>query len=152
MSIAAKFRTLGGTIDKSIESPALRKLLETVRHDLNILNDRVTLLEIPENSVWKDVVLQNGWVQYGTPYSNPGFHKEGNHVHLRGVIKSGTTTAGTVLFTLPSDHRPDDSLLFDVVSNNAQARIDIQPDGDLVIQQGNAAYLSLDGIWFDSYR
>ena len=152
MSSSAKFKTMGGAIDKSIDSPALRKFLETVTHNLNVLDDRVAQLETPVNAAWIDAVLQGGWVQFGTPYAAPGFHKENNHVHLHGVIKNGTTTAGTVLFSIPDGFRPEETLLFDAVSNNSQSRIDIQPNGEVVLQQGNAAYLSFDGIMFDAYR
>jgi len=43
-------------------------------------------------------------------------------------------------------------MLFDAVSNSAQSRVDIQPNGDVVLQVGHASYISFDGIIFDAYR
>src|SRR5580698_3553625 len=51
---------------------------------------------------WLTPTLQNSWVSLGTPYNAPGYYQDvTNRVHCRGLIKGGTATDGTVLFTLP---------------------------------------------------
>lgn len=93
--------------------------------------------------------LLNSWVNYGIGLSPAGYYKDPyGRVHLKGTIKSGTVTSGTVLFTLPAGFRPLETLIFPVDSNNAHGRVNVQANGDVVIILGNATHLSLSGISF----
>lgn len=56
---------------------------------------------------WTAPTLLNAWVNYGGGYATIGYYKdEFNMVRIRGFIKSGTTTPGTTILTLPVGLRP----------------------------------------------
>lgn len=94
--------------------------------------------------------LLNNWVNYGTAYESASYWKDTcSVVHLAGLIKSGTTTAETVIFNLPEGYRPRVSEKFFAVSLNAICVIDIYTNGNVAIKTGaNAGWLSLSGISF----
>ncbi len=101
---------------------------------------------------WISPVLQNGWVAFGTPVEAPGYRKTPwGEVQLRGTIKSGTTTTGTVLFNLPVGYRPANQKDFVTVQgNNTAARIIVLTNGDVQIAGVTAnAFLSLESVRFD---
>ena len=96
--------------------------------------------------------LQNSWTNYGTAYQGAGYWKDKcGVVHLCGLIKGGTTTAETVIFTLPVGYRPAISEKFFAVSMNAICIIDVYGTGNVAIKTGaNSGWLSLSGISFKS--
>lgn len=96
--------------------------------------------------------LQNGWINYGAGYAQASYWKDKcGIVHLSGLIKSGATTAETVIFTLPEGYRPLTHEKFFAVSLNAICVIDVYDDGNIAIKTGaNAGWLSLSGINFRS--
>lgn len=99
---------------------------------------------------WTNLALQNLWVWYGGVFSTAQYTKSAdNIVSLKGLIKSGTATNGTVIATLPVGYRPKERLLMGTVSNAAYGRVDVLPTGDIVV--GGAVsniWLALDGINF----
>ena len=98
---------------------------------------------------WIVPTLLNSWVSYGAPYDTEGYRKDGQgFVHLKGLIKNGTATAGTVLFTLPTGYRPANTALFDTQSNGTTGRVDVANNGNVTIQAGTNAWISLNGITF----
>jgi hypothetical protein len=104
-----------------------------------------------QNDPFVTPALVNSWVNYGAQHATAAYYKdkEGT-VHLRGLIKNGTATPGTVLFTLPAGYRPSTSgqSVFAVISNNELGRVDVKTNGDVVIIFGTNQFLSLDGISF----
>lgn len=94
--------------------------------------------------------LQNNWVNYGAGYESATFWKDKcGVIRLAGLIKGGTTTAETVIFTLPEGYRPRASERFFAVSMNAICVIDVYVTGNVAIKTGaNAGWLSLSGISF----
>lgn len=93
--------------------------------------------------------LQNGWVKYSDTYEAPFYYKDkSNVVHIGGMMKSGTVTDGTVLFTLPEGYRPNKVEKFVCMSNNSICSVNIQRGGSVSIQGGNTNWLSLSGIQF----
>lgn len=74
--------------------------------------------------------LINGWVAGS---SAPGYFKdEFGIVHLRGAIKSGTTSV--TAFVLPSDYRPEVICVFPVVDGaNRVAQCSVDTDGNVII-------------------
>ena len=94
--------------------------------------------------------LQNGWANYGGGYESASYWIDDcGVVHLAGLIKSGTTSAETVIFTLPTGYRPQASEKFFCVSANAICVIDVYSSGAVAIKTGaNATWLSLSGISF----
>ncbi len=98
----------------------------------------------------QNATLQNSWVNYGSAYESATFWKDKcGVVHLAGLIKGGTTTAETVIFTLPEGYRPRTSEKFFCVSMNAICVIDVYSNGAVAIKTGaNSGWLSLSGINF----
>ena len=94
--------------------------------------------------------LLNSWVNYGSGYESASYFKDKcGVVHLAGMVKSGTTTAETVIFTLPEGYRPRTSEKFFCVSLNAICVIDVYATGNVAIKTGaNSGWISLSGISF----
>lgn len=94
--------------------------------------------------------LLNSWVNYGAGYESASYWKDSvGVVHLAGLIKSGSTSAETVIFTLPDGYRPRTGEKFFAVSLNAICVIDIYSSGNVAIKTGaNSGWLSLSGISF----
>lgn len=91
-----------------------------------------------------------GWTNYLLSYHPAGYFKGSrNIVSLTGLIASGTATGGTIIGTLPPGYRPDTKLIFQTLSSTGMARIDINPDGNIVAGAGvSSGWTSLDGIHF----
>lgn len=97
------------------------------------------------------VSLQNSWANYGAGYQTFGYWKDSQGVvHLQGLIKSGTTTAGTLLFTLPSGYRPSAAETFGVCLASATiGAITIATNGQATAELPlNATWTTLAGITF----
>lgn len=94
--------------------------------------------------------LQNLWVDYDTTLgSQAEYYKDSfGLVRLQGLIKSGTTTANTLLFTLPTGYRPKIDRFFAVATNTGFGVVTVGLDGTVRIQSGGNGYLSLDNISF----
>ena len=92
---------------------------------------------------WTNLSLSNSWVTFGGSYPTPGYTKIGGIVYLRGLIKDGTATDGTVMFNLPAGYRPGAQILKICLSNGAVARMLITTGGDVQIHGGSNAYVSL---------
>lgn len=99
---------------------------------------------------WTNIPLINGWVTYdANSFSTPQFTKAADGlVSLKGLIRSGTATAGTTIGNLPPGFRPLARVLYGVASNGAYGRLDIYPTGELVINAGSNAWFSLDNVTF----
>lgn len=101
------------------------------------------------SGTWTNLTLAAGWVFYGGGFTTPQYTKgSDNIVSLKGLIRSGTTTAGTTITTLPVGFRPKERILYTVSSLNVNSRVDILPNGQVQIQSGSNAWFSLDGIHF----
>lgn len=105
-------------------------------------------------AAWNAPTLGNSWVNYGNGWQSARYCKTAEGlVHIEGLIAGGTMTGGTVLFTLPTGFRPAGSHMFVCQSSSGGQRIDVNPDGNVVLQGafisgGNNGYLQLDGIVF----
>ncbi|PSB22155.1 hypothetical protein C7B65_01755 [Phormidesmis priestleyi ULC007] len=99
-----------------------------------------------EQEDWQTPTLQNGWVNYDTTYNSAAYFKDSlGIVHLKGLVKAGTGT----IFTLPVGYRPLNQELHAVATHpNEMGRIDILTNGQVYMQKGNNAWISLDGITF----
>ena len=101
---------------------------------------------------WKEVdgssgepSFENSWTNIGGNYETAAFYKDPfGRVHLRGTISSGGS--GLRAFTLPTQYRPNDILVFAVVNGANVDRITIDSNG-YVTPLGSGQY-SLDGISF----
>lgn len=96
---------------------------------------------------WTNATLTNSWVTFGAPYLTPGYRKDASGVvHLRGVVKSGTSA--TSALTLPTGYRPAGKASFRTLAPVTDEQIDVNTDGTVVISTSSNAYAGLDGISF----
>jgi hypothetical protein len=110
---------------------------------------------------WIAPTLTNSWVNYVTGgHRVAGYRKlKDGTVELRGLVKSGTSGAGTGIFTLPVGFRPTEQEVFLQTANHPTAsqgfaRVDVFPTGQVqVVGYGPSAtnaFLSLAGIRFST--
>jgi hypothetical protein len=99
--------------------------------------------------------LQNSWADV-TGYQAAEYRVYANgEVQLRGVIDSGTKTAGTLITTLPAGARPAAKQTFTVASDVAAGAVGtlvIDTDGTVVIGTVDftaASQVSLSNVRFD---
>lgn len=95
---------------------------------------------------WHAATLLNGWSDYGGIFAPAGYYKDGlGVVHIRGLIAGGTTTASTVLFTLPAGYCPPYSL--HIWANNVDTIVPmrIEASGNVFSTAAlNNTWMSLD--------
>lgn len=104
-------------------------------------------IEIPNSA------LQNSWVAYGAPYNTPGYRiTMDGLVYLTGVIKSGTTGSGTLLFTLPEGYRPSATKIFTLAKAGGAGvwEVEIASNGEaqVGVRNADATWSSLDNVTF----
>ena len=82
----------------------------------------------------------------------------GRIAHLRGLIRAGTATSGTVAFTLPEGFRPTTRRLFSCTTGGAgpgdqgdHARCDVLSDGRVMLYNVSNEWVSLDGMSFTTW-
>jgi hypothetical protein len=99
---------------------------------------------------WSNLTLQGGWSFYGGVYTTPQYTKSTDGmIVVKGFIKGGTITAGTVVATLPVGYRPLQTIMISDVAWDYYARWDIQPNGNIVAQYiGNNGWASMNAITF----
>jgi len=99
-----------------------------------------TLYQEKANKVqeaWITPTLVNSWVAFDTRTAK---YKKADYgrVYLKGVVKNGTI--GATIFTLPTGYRPDEALIFGVITVNV--------DGTVVCTSGVNTSVSLSGVNF----
>jgi hypothetical protein len=109
-----------------------------------------------KQSIFADAVLQNSWVAFGSGYAPPGYYLDPTgRVRMRGLAKSGTTTDGTILFTLPEGMRPPTTVI--CAAPNAPSTTIVGVVCALLIDTAGAVkiygaagsgYLSFEGVSF----
>lgn len=100
---------------------------------------------------WYTPTILNGSINWGSPHTTLQYGKTSDGVVMvKGLIKNGTVANGTKVFTLPSGYHPTSRMLLPGVSEpNNPARIDVEPDGDVFIQDGGSTnWTSFDSVSF----
>lgn len=100
---------------------------------------------------WQTPALQNGWVSYdgGAFFATHQYIKgSDNIVRFKGIIKSGSTANGTVLFNLPAGYRPKERTLTNSVCADQHCRIDILPNGNVELYLASSVWTTLDSVTF----
>lgn len=116
---------------------------------ISLLFRRAVESVVRRSEAWVAPALLNSWVNFGGAYSPVGYYKDNlNIVHLRGLIKSGTATAGTPLFTLPAGYLPAYIMIFPTPSNDLYGETQVRATGSVEIVVGSNVWISLDGISF----
>lgn len=94
------------------------------------------------------VTLNSPYANYGVIFHRVGYLKSSlGIVSISGLINM-TTTSNTVAFTLPPGYRPDGKIMFPVLMGSSTTRVDIYPNGDVVVNASTINYISLSGIMF----
>lgn len=98
---------------------------------------------------WNNMTLQNSWTTYAG-YATPQYAKASDGVvHLKGLIKGGTTSDGTVITTLPAGFRPKQRLLFTALNSGVYIRVDVHANGNVTIHSAtNNGWIALESISF----
>ncbi|MHC4757099.1 MAG: hypothetical protein ACYTE8_00420 [Planctomycetota bacterium] len=102
------------------------------------------------DKTWAYPVLLNGWIGYSAGDANevwPGlaYWKDASDiVHLRGLVKSGTPSATSIVAHLPTGYRPSMRQAFPAVcfDNTIVGRIDVTPSGEVIIIEGHTTWTS----------
>jgi hypothetical protein len=121
-------------------------------------------------SVTVDFQAALAWRNYGAPFATAGFYKDQlGIVHLKGLVSNDFRLVGTIpsslnIFRLPPAYAPANQRVFPTVGRDsagqevAQGRIDVQPDGLVVLVadcapsltdcSADGEYITLEGISF----
>lgn len=113
--------------------------------------------DLPEH-LQAPLELRNSWVAYSTDgsWGAPTYFLDGyGEVHVRGLVRSGITTSGTVIGWLPEGFRPAAREVFPGAQggdgiNPSLARLEVDADGSIYLlgNAGTNSFLSLDHISF----
>lgn len=124
---------------RQISDPNTRRLFELTLLNIDILKDSVSALENPLDPGWINIELQNSWVQTATIEAvlPKYFKNKFNQVFIRGVISSGTTTNGTVIFKLPAGYRSSKIEVVTILEDtgSGDAHLHIHPSGNVTIER-----------------
>lgn len=101
-------------------------------------------------NTWVTASLGNGWSAYGNGFAPPRYCKMSDGTGMiEGVCTGGTTTSGTVLFTLPSDMWPPEHHTYICAVNGGSfMQIRVNSNGTVALQTTPAgvSWVDLDGI------
>lgn len=87
----------------------------------------------------------NSWANAGGSDSVAAFRiSPFGVVSLKGLVDTGS--AGTVIFTLPTDYRPSETMRWPGGGDGTYSRVQVQTDGDVLAQTGTN--ICLDAIHF----
>jgi len=131
--------------------PNLKAEQVQVTQKLNVVKDLVYSKEPAFRQVGQtgQPGFLNSWVNFASGWQVAGFHREPlGWITLRGLIKSGTPGSTSVAFVLPPGFRPPLAETFSTISSTGVARIDVEADGDVIVQSGSTTWTSLGGIRF----
>lgn len=104
-----------------------------------------------------DLPFSGAWSNYGSGWVPVQCRRVRDSVELQGLASSGTANAGQTIGILPSNYRPIYNHLFPSEMNNLCGRVDVSPDGTVllsVLPTGVvgpiSSWVSLSGIRFYS--
>lgn len=100
------------------------------------------------DTAWTAPSMVNGWVDYGAPWEGAAYRRVGGVTYLRGLIRSGTATSQTVIFTLPAGFRSNTDQHVVVASNGSWGVLNIYADGRVTCNTNSSGWTSLRNITF----
>lgn len=138
------------------------------------LSKKIENLENNENlETEKDIELSQIWSSYSKNYNPPKYYKHEGRVYLKGLVKVDngdeytniddrfpnvkvsvyTPTSNTqysIIGYLPEGYRPSNITLLSSISNGDDilTRVDILPNGQIVLKRGYTGWVSLDNLSF----
>lgn len=102
--------------------------------------------DLPAAEAWTSCSLQNSWVNFDTGANETAQYRKdlSGIVHIKGTIKSGTTTSGTLLFTLASGYRPAQAANRLVKTSGGSVGLVINTDGTVkFVGTGDATWTNI---------
>jgi len=111
----------------------------------------LNMMYVPDSAgaTWTKPTLSAGWSTFSSANAAEGYTKSTDGVvTLRGLIKGGTITNGTVLFTLPAGYRPSATIAFNSICNTTPCRVDVSANGNVLARGFDANWSSLSGVSF----
>ncbi len=88
----------------------------------------------------------------GRTYNVPGYRKIGGIVYLRGAVRTGTSSLGVALATLPEGYRPENDSVTAGASatgtGSTAAVVRVYPNGEIWLPGAASTTYHLDGISF----
>ena len=120
------------------------------------------------NSASFELPLVGSWKNQGGEFENAHYFRHESKIYLSGIVRidndGETETAARfpdveitqsknsnyyTLGILPDGFRPDKRHAFTVVTtDNANARVDVLPSGEILVESGKSGFISLCGILF----
>lgn len=142
-----------GKISKNELSESLATKIEEIDLKANISDLETTNTQLAQKAnkqqqSWITPTLLNGWVDYSVNWKCGYYKDDMGIVRIRGGVKSGVTTQGTPIFTLPEGYRPSQNADYRTIIQDVVANVRIYTNGNVAIISGSATSLSLDGITF----
>ena len=122
--------------------------------DIISINTQLAQKANKQQDTWTNLTLLNGWLNFEEQESRLSFYKDQfGRVYLRGSIKSGATSAGTVIATIPAGSRPESICIYAPPTRNASSvwsmgNIYITTDGNINITIAQNNKLILENISF----
>ena len=120
--------------------------LPKITGNTTITGNLITTGTVTANSgivveAWTAPSLGASWANYGSGQQTARYRKTPDGtVHIQGCIAGGTTTASTVLFTLPAGYLPDAAMTFVVEAYpGAHASMEVLANGAVRIVAGFSA-------------
>lgn len=142
----------GGVATINIADSAITttKIADSNVTTVKLANNAVTAAKIETQQSWQTLGLVNSWVVFSTEYNDPQYMKDSlGFVHVRGLVKSGTTG---LIATLPAGYRPARRNIWATASNNLFGRLDVLANGQIIAGGAggpySASWFSLDVIYF----
>jgi hypothetical protein len=125
----------------SNRSAQISGLLDSSVYQAKLIDSKASKVQ----EAWIEPTLLNGYVNNAGGYANAAYFKdEFGFVHLRGRVKDGTTTNGTILFNLPVGYRPLESTMKNIVSNNSHGAAVIRSTGNIELYLLSGAILDIN--------
>lgn len=112
--------------------------------------------EITSDNRWNKLTYHNGWVDFtDTTWLMASYRKEGDTVHLGGMMRHATPTTTGIAAVLPEGFITPKVVSFPVMASTGMARVDLTTDGYVRVQEyyagGTADWVNLSGISFTTF-
>lgn len=114
---------------------------------------------MPASTTFTNVTaFSNSWLNYSPGSGDASWQPVGyafdgvGRVQLTGMIRAGTTTAGTNMFNLPSSYRPSEYLNVLNDANSAAAHFSVDASGNVIFKTGSNTFQSLQTMFYAAGR
>lgn len=110
---------------------------------------------MPNGTTFTNFTYQNGWSTWDANWNPASYAVDGiGRVHMRGLMRGGTVTAGTTIFSVPSAIlAPEYTHWVQVVNNGAGHLSSVATSSTVIAKNGSStSFNSLDAMYYTSSR